>query len=585
MAETIIQGLYQGAGGRIDIGYELTQSIENNTTTVAVTAYVVKTNASYYSYRSSPVTFKLTVNGNEKTYGWTFNFSNLALNQRYAITSHSQTVAHNTDGTKSNVAVSVYCATGTDGLGTISGSTSIAIPTIPRATQPTLSASTTAMGSAVTINTPRASTAFTHTLKYSFNGATGTIATGVATSYAWTIPLSLANQIPNNISGSGTITCETYSGSTLIGTKTVAFTATVPSSVVPTVSIAKTGVDLYSSKYVQNKSKVTVTLTAAGAYSSTISSRSTTVKAGTVLISSSTANSFTSGILTYSGTITIATTVTDSRGRTATASTTITVVAYATPRITAFSAFRANSDGSANPQGAYIRITGTSSISSIDSTNTKSTTLKYRVAGTSTWTTAASNTDSYTPSLAATVAADINSSFEVQMAVTDYYTSTTSIKEVSTAFVLMDFNASGTGMAIGKVSEIADALEIDLPTYFDGIQGYIVESGNNANGNYIKYGDGTMICIIGGIAIAYESSSTYIQVVWTFPASFYSNPAVITVRTASATPGVKFLRAVPQATAGGSSATIRLGATYGDSFVSGDEAIMQAIAIGRWKAW
>ena len=59
---------------------------------------------------------------------------------------------------------------------------------------------------------------------------------GVGTSTSWTVPLSLANQVPNGVSGTCTITCKTYNGSTLIGTKTTSLTLTVPSSIVPEIS-------------------------------------------------------------------------------------------------------------------------------------------------------------------------------------------------------------------------------------------------------------------------------------------------------------------------------------------------------------
>lgn len=469
MAETFVT-VYQGAGGRIDLGYDYTQNIENNSTTLTVKAYVVKTNSSYYSYRQAAINFRLTVNGVDTNHSWTFDFRNQNLNQRYLITTATRTFTHATDGTKGNVPASVYCATGTSGLGTISGSTTIGIATIPRASQPSLDDTTVYMrDQTVRINTNRASSVFTHTLTYSFGSASGTIATGVGTYHDWVPPISLASQIPNATNGLGTITCKTYNGSTLIGTKTVSIRLYVPADIKPSVSIGKSGVDLYQSQYVQGKSKVTVTLTASGTYGSTIKSRSTTVKSGTNTISSSTSTSFTSGVINYSGTITIATTVTDSRGRTASSSTTISVVAYTGPQVTAFKAFRANSGGSANPQGAYIRITGSASISSINSTNSKTTILRYRAKGASTWINATSNTSSYTPSLAATVAADENTSYEVQIYTEDYYSSSYQTSDVGTAFVLMDFNASGKGIAIGKVSE-NDSLEVALPIDYLGYE-------------------------------------------------------------------------------------------------------------------
>ena len=101
------------------------------------------------------------------------------------------------------------------------------------ATQPSLSAATVEMGKSVTINTPAVNSAYRHTLRYAFGSASGTIATGIASSVSWTPPVSLANQILSATAGSGTIYCDTYSGSTLLGTKSARITLTVPGSVVP----------------------------------------------------------------------------------------------------------------------------------------------------------------------------------------------------------------------------------------------------------------------------------------------------------------------------------------------------------------
>lgn len=382
------------------------------------------------------------------------------------IASGTSTVYHNADGTKTEVPFSFYMDIGItwsgSSTGNASGSGIMNLTTIPRATTPTLSDGNIEMGSAVTINTPRASGSFTHILKYTFGNASGTIAIGVGTSYAWTIPLSLANQIPNAASGVGTITCETYNGTTLIGTKTVQFTATVPDSMVPSVSISTSGVDLYQSQYVQGKSKVKVTLNESGSYGSTIKSRTTTIKSGNNTISASTTSPFTSGVLNFSGTITIITTITDSRGRTASATKTISVVAYSSARVVSFSAYRANADGSPNPQGAYIKMTGTSLISTINNTNLKTTILRYREKGSTTWTNVTTNTTLYNPTLTTIVAADENKSFEAQIYLSDYFGNAQSLVNIGTAFVLMDLHYSGTGMAIGKVAEYENAFEVYL---------------------------------------------------------------------------------------------------------------------------
>lgn len=453
------------------------------------------------------------------------------------IASGTTTVYHNPDGTKAGVPLSFYMDIGITWSGTATGnatgSGTINLTTIPRATQPTLSAGTVTIGNAVTINTPRASGSFTHKMFYKWaSGNWILIASGVQTSYAWTTPMTLCSGLPNSTSGKITVAVDTYNGSTFIGSKTIDLILNVPASVVPSVSISKTGVDLYSNKYVQGRSKVEVTLNETKAYDSPIVSRSTTVKSGTNVISTSTASQFTSGILTYSETITISTTITDARGRTASASTTILVVAYSPPQVTAFSAFRANEDGSENPSGDYIRITGSSLISTIDNTNTKSTKLRYRLKGATEWEEPAANAISYSPSLAVTIDADGNNSFEVQIYAADYFSSTTQTINIGTAFTLFNFNASGKGFAIGKVSEM-DGFEVAMDFYYKGAK--ILDSGSNSNGKYIKFSDGTMICF-GNVNFTTVAMNQSVNGWWqhiagnspviTFPATFIAVPTL-----------------------------------------------------------
>lgn len=136
------------------------------------------------------------------------------------------------------------------------------------------------LGTNTTITITRDNKAYTHTLKYSFNGATGTIVTKTtATSYVWEPPAStLYSKIPNTTSGYGTITCETYNGNTLVGTTTAGFYAyTVRNTCEPTVSgtvadtnastIALTG---NSSTMVRYLSKPKCTLSATAKNSATI---------------------------------------------------------------------------------------------------------------------------------------------------------------------------------------------------------------------------------------------------------------------------------------------------------------------------
>ena len=168
----------------------------------------------------------VVINGVEVYSGGTY--SNITDYQDRTFASAAMKIAHNPDGSKS------FTVSGFSGWIYASGNTyassqSFTLPTIPRASS--VSCSTADIGSNATISISRASSSFTHTLSYAFGSLTGTIATKTSsTSVSWTIPTTFYAQIPNDKSGTGTITCDTYNGSTLIGSKPTYFTATVNES-------------------------------------------------------------------------------------------------------------------------------------------------------------------------------------------------------------------------------------------------------------------------------------------------------------------------------------------------------------------
>lgn len=145
-------------------------------------------------------------------------------------------ISHDDDG-KKNITIkgSVTAPSGTSYAGkTSSGSKSVALDNIPRISKPTAAASATMKGK-LTIYTNRTSSAFTHTLAVKFGTYSATIKTGVGASYEWTVP-DLASYCNNALSGTATITCTTYNGSTKIGSATVDVTLNVPSATTPKLS-------------------------------------------------------------------------------------------------------------------------------------------------------------------------------------------------------------------------------------------------------------------------------------------------------------------------------------------------------------
>lgn len=435
------------------------QSVANNTSNVTVSVRVYRTNTGYTTYGTGTV--YCTINGTQYTEAITS--SDKITSSGIVLFSKTLNIAHNADGTKT-LATSARITH--DQFSSSSQSYSQALTTIPRATTPTLSASSVNMGTSITISMPRASSSFDHTLTYKFGSATGTIGSDLETSKAWTVPLSLASQIPNGTSGTCTITCQTYNGSTLIGTKTVSFTAKVPSSVVPSISVltiaeAVSGLAAQFGAYVQGKSKLKVTITATGSYSSTIKSYKTTVNG-----KSYTASSFTSSELTSSGTLTISTTVTDSRGRTATKSSTVSVLAYTAPKISTFTAVRANGLGSADDNGAMALARIKFAVTSLNDKNTKTYVIEYKPKSSDTWAQAESGSVySYDSNMLLNIVLDTDTSYDLRLSVTDYFNEDNPVRayaEIVTAFTLIDYHSSGKGLAFGKVSEMADNMEINM---------------------------------------------------------------------------------------------------------------------------
>nr|DAH63526.1 MAG TPA: protein of unknown function DUF859 [Caudoviricetes sp.] len=110
------------------------------------------------------------------------------------------------------------------------------LPSIPRASSPTLNNTNLIAGQSVTISMNRKSTAFTHKVSYSFGKKSGVIATGVVDNCTWTPSTSLLDQIPDATTGAGTITVETYNGNTKTGDGSCVFALHVPSDASPSIN-------------------------------------------------------------------------------------------------------------------------------------------------------------------------------------------------------------------------------------------------------------------------------------------------------------------------------------------------------------
>lgn len=443
---------------KLRVDWSATQNVANNTSKITCVMYLVQ--ASSWSLgigsRDDNVT---TINGTR--YTWTSPaISNSGGKTTKLATVTSGNISHNADGTKSVSISAVFELNATISgtyRDTITASDTVTLNTIPRATQPTLSASSADMGAAVTVSMPRASSSFTHDLSYKLeNGSYVSISTGRGTSYSWTVP-DVASQLPSATSGKLTLRCITKNGSTTIGTKYAYLTAKVPSSVIPTISAvtlteATSGLAAQFGAYIQSKSKVKASISASGAKGSSITAYQTTLLGKTY-----TGSSWTSPILTGKGTVSLVTKVKDSRGRWSAAKTTnITVLEYATPQINTLQARRVDASGNADEQGQYISVQYKYSVTSLNSKNTARMVMEYKRTNDTSWTQFLTGTalSANTTAKPATPTFSIDNQYDIRITVTDWFgSSRTSTTTLPSGAVIMDLLANGKGIAFGKVAE------------------------------------------------------------------------------------------------------------------------------------
>lgn len=406
------------------------------------------------------------------------------------LASGSSTISHNSDGRKT---LPFSCTFNpNNGLhGTITVSGNLGLTAIPRSSSVSVSAGV--IGSAVTININRQSSSFKHTVRYSWAGKSGTIATNVDTSTSWTIPLDFANDIPNSASGTGTVYVDTYSGSTKTGTQSTTLTASVPANVKPTF----TGISLSDlngaaqnlipngNTFIQVISNIKVAFNGAvGSYGSSITGYYAEIVGKNQSTSS---NGGSLGIMNYHGTIKIRASVSDSRGRWSDArEVSVTVLEYFAPALS-FSIARTGSTSST------LTVTRNAKIAplAVSGSQKNSMRLTFKVArlgnnsytvdngpATGSWT-SISNLVNSQANLAGNYLA--NQSWVVIGALEDKFTRTEFMVNVPTESVVLSYDRSGVG--VNKIRE-RGALDVKGDIYANDqpIQQYQLTANNGGIG-------------------------------------------------------------------------------------------------------
>ena len=405
----------------------------------------------------------VTINGVQVYAGGTY--SNITDYKEHTLASGTLEVSHESDGSKT-LAVAAFSGQvwkDTGYLTATAAAQSFQLTAIPRATEPVMGAAT--MGETVRISLPRASSAFTHTLSYVFGSASGAIAENAGTEVQWTVPESLAAEIPDSPSGTGTLTCKTYNGGTLIGTKTVTFTASVPAGMKPALTEGWAAVTYDNSgtkagaiaAWVQGYSKAKAVFDStkiACKQGASIAKYAVTYLGKTVEESPYR----TETISTTSATVRCA--VTDSRGLTAWEDVTVTLESYAPPMLVGAALYRADGEGAAADSGTHIAGLATAKFSSIGGRNTATIMGYWKSVG-------GSYGEGVTlPSGAVgLVTGDVeiaaDRSYTAKIVVTDSLGNSAEFEEnIPTEQVAFHLKEGGRGAAFGKAAEQDELLDV-----------------------------------------------------------------------------------------------------------------------------
>lgn len=482
---------------------EKSYSVENNTSYVEWWVGI-RSNTAYHNHYGLSETYVVNINGtvvHNAVHTPTVNSGATVW-----VASGTTTVSHNADGSKS---ISVSASFNNADRGTYlpttgSCSGSLKLTTIPRATTPSIDKPSLDCGGVIKISGTSASSNFTHKIYATWNGKTSeltTISGTLTPTFSYTIPTAWEKDLPNSTSGIVTFTLETFSGSTSVGSKSVNATIKVRSSVVPSIDSIKVtdanSVCAGIGQIVQSQSRLKFAITYSGAQGSTVTSVSTKFNNQTY-----TGSTFTTQAIQSSGSIGYTITVTDSRGRSATKSGSVNVVAYNPPSLTNVSAKRANSGYAVDESsGTYALLHFKVGFTSLSNKNVTSFYIQYRASGASSWTKINSWANNYTLEQdykAGNLFTSTTSTYEIAFGVKDKFMSDYSwqIVTVTPTYTLINFGKDGKSLTFfGQDGNNANRLTVNGDLVSNKYKfSSVIENTSSThvlveNGNEIQYRD------------------------------------------------------------------------------------------------
>ena len=456
-----------------------------NTSQVRILWQSTQTGDSWNGYTRT-AKYYVSINGGAET-AYSVNYT-LPQNSTKTIVDATITVEHRSNGTGS-VRVRTWMDTSIS-AGIVEKSQTLNLTTIPRASTIS-SASNRTLGDACSVTWTPLSSSFTYKLNFSIGSwshTTGVIKPTTTASYTYsdyTLPLDVAEQLPNATKGTMKVILATYSdndGKVQVGsdaTKDITITVPENENTQPTVGMSLSPLSNmkspYNSLYIQGHSKVKATLDPTTKYEATVSASNITVNGKTY------PSPYESDILSQPGKVSVKATVKDSRGYYGTNYKEIEVIPYIKPYIQAYSGessiIAARCDSSANftDSGTYLKIKVKAVWSKVISNGVQYNYgfIKYRYrkegGAYSAWKTIldckTNNSDEVITPPLENGALDITSNYQVQIiASDDFYDSVPITLAIPSDAVYMHRPVGGKSMGLGGYSSGDGNLDVHWKT-------------------------------------------------------------------------------------------------------------------------
>lgn len=465
---TLLHGSGTGTNGsRIDVWAEYliaAQDIAGNKSRLVVYAYAaLHPGQNSTTKYANGLNSSITVDGAAGTgvHNGAYDFSD--ADNLHLLGTFDGWLAHGTDGRRT-AALAVDFTTRSTYIsgGSIRGS--IPLPDIPRSGNFSCPG-TVDFGETLMLDITPADPGFSHRVQLAFLTETAVqeAAAGERT-VAISVPARWAEHLPMAVSGTAQVTLYTYHGGIQVGSVSGQVTLTVPDFVCPAAGqlhIAAAGDSVANQwpVYVCGKSRIALSLPdAAGAWGSSIARH--TFTCGDATSTEDTAEF----LLTKSGIVPLTGSVRDSRGRVGEApGVTIEVLPYRAPALEGITLQRCREDGTADPNGSCMCVGYHAQYAPCGGYNGAE--VHLSVSRTDGSVVIEEQLPAEENGAALIQGLDPTRSYHVRIGIEDAFDSGVYEYRLPSAERILHANASGHGLAVGKMSE-ADAFEVAWPAVF-----------------------------------------------------------------------------------------------------------------------